>query len=181
MDQNLATVVLLVASILGFIVYTAPAYVSIEELRLKIDRLSEVAEKAEELGERQSQLEGDHKNYLEVEDDLLSISPVVRDDARTLMEISSIAGDTNVRINDARMVDFSRGARSALERRRGNLSFSAKTIHLEFEATYEDFGRFLTGLERTRRVFDPVRIDFSSSAANVYDYEMRINAYWVQL
>lgn len=180
MDQNLATVLLIVASVLFFFVFTAPTHSSIEELRVKVEMLSEVAEKAQELSDRQEEKEISYNRFVsDYEEGLKSIVPLGRDDARSLMNLNSIADANNIRINNVRMIDFSRTARNVLQRKRGNLPYDAKTIFMQFEATYQDFTRFLTDLERSRRVFDPINIELLGSPANVYDFEMRINTYWI--
>ena len=181
MDQNLATVLLIVASILFFFIFTAPIYSSIEELQMKAGKLSEVSEKAKDLADRKEEQEVSYNRFVsEYEEALKSIVPLGRDDARSLMTINAIAGANSVRMNDARIVDFARSAENELQSRRGNLPYNAKSMLLDFEATYQDFTRFLTDMERSRRVFDPLSIEFRSSGANVYEFQMRVNTYWIE-
>lgn len=181
MNQNLATLVLVLASFVIFFIFTAPLYNFIEETGLKVDRLKEVKEKAEELSERESELQKDHEVFVsDYKEGLESMVPVGRDDARTLMIISSIAEANNVIIREATVPDFSRRSMIEMERRKGKLPYGAKTVYIEFDATYQNFAEFLTSMERSRRIFDPIKIDFSSSAANVYEFEMRVNTYWIE-
>lgn len=180
MDQNLATILLVIASILGFFIFITPTFNSVEELQLKVDKFKEVSEKAENLAEKEEELNKDHETYVsEYQDDLNSIVPVGRDDARTLMDINSIAGANNALIRGARVTDLSRDVEREFSRGKGDLSYNAKTIQIEFDATYEDFAGFLTSLERSRRVFEPISVEFNSTSGNVYEFEMMIQNYWV--
>ncbi|MGM0629409.1 MAG: hypothetical protein ACQESA_03200 [Patescibacteria group bacterium] len=181
MDQNLATILLVIASILGFFIYIAPTTNAVEELELKMDKFMEVAEKAESLAEKEDELKEDHETYVdEYQDGINSIVPVGRDDARTLMDINSIAGANDALIREARITDMSRDAERELNKRRGDLPYSAKTVQIKFDATYEDFAGFLTSLERSRKLFEPVSVKFTGSSANVYEFEMMIKSYWVK-
>lgn len=181
MNQNISTLILLLISVIIFFVYTAPISVSIQKLTSELEELEKVGEKANELASKQDEQREKLEGFVEYEDGLEKIVPVGRDDARALMYISSIADASgNIFIRNMRVLDGSPLTKGSLVTTKYRLPYNVKTIELAFDASYEDFGVFLTNLERSKRIFDPVHISFSASAVDYYEFRMSIHTYWIE-
>ena len=181
MNQNISTLILLLITVVIFFVYTVPIFVSIQETRAELGGFEEAAEKAMELADKQDEQKERYEKFLGYEGDLEKIVPTGRDDARTLMYIASIADASgNVFIRNMRILDGSPLTRGPLVTTKYRLPYDVKTIEMVFDAGYEDFGLFLTNLERSKRVFDPVRINFSASPIDSYEFRMNIHTYWIE-
>ncbi len=180
MDQNISTAIILVASFIVFFAYTSSAYVSVQALSDKRDRIAEISEQAERLADKEEIKRAEYEEYLQNKEDFENIIPSDRDDARTLMLINSMAEANNVNISNVRISDGPYMSRVVRRTPLMGVHRQIKTVNVQFDATYEDFTRFVTSLERSRRVFDVVYLEFPSSPGRVYSFDMAAHTYRIE-
>lgn len=183
MDQNIATTVLIVSALIIFFTYTTSAYTSIQALSLEKERFQEVTEQANRLAEKEEEKREDHEEFQEHKEDFESMVPTRRDDARTLMIVNAMAGANNISILDIKVNEGARGQRrsSYRDQEEEGVERKIKTIDMEFEGKYEDFAKFLTALERSRRIFDTVAMEFEShEGSSVYTFKASVQTYWIE-
>ncbi len=179
MDQNISTAVILVAALIIFFSVTVGTYSSIQALSMQKEGIEKVMIKAEELVEKEGEKRQEYNEFKDRKDDFQNMLPLGRDDARTLMLINSMANANNIVIT---AVGVSDGVSVGRTTRRtpasqGTADEKVKTVNLSFNATYGDFKAFLTNLEKSRRIFDVVAIDFLGSAGRVFSFEVAIHTY----
>ena len=180
MDQNIATVVFIAVSLLVFFGYVGPTYSDVKTHLVDKEKYEKAKEDANKLIEKRAELGVKYESFLSYKDEFDLIVPLGRDDARTLMDLGAMADAynillTNVRVSDGAGYVRGRGVKTNLY----NVPYNPKTIDLEFSATYLDFQGFLRSIQRSKRVFDPIFIEFASTEANVYNFKMGIHSYWI--
>lgn len=180
MDQNISTTIILVASVIVFFSFTSSTYISVQSLSDQYEKLKEMVQEAEKLSEKEAEKRKDYEALVKYEDDFESMIPLGRDDARTMMLINSMAATQNIVIRDVSINDGVYGQKKRTETADNIVGMSTKTVTLYFDTSYENFTKFLTSLERSRRIFDVVSIDFSSETPNVYNFEVAVQAYWIE-
>ncbi len=182
MDQNISTTIILVASVIIFFSFTSTSYVSVQSLSEQYEKVKEIAQEAQKLTEIEVEKRRDYEELAKYEDDFESMVPLKRDDARTMMLIYSMAKTQEIIIRDVSIDEGFYGQRSTRRSVDNGSEKSTKTITLYFDTSYEKFTRFLTSLERSRRIFDVVSINFSSAvpSQNIYNFEVAIQSYWIE-
>jgi hypothetical protein len=182
MDQNISTTIILVASVIIFFSFTSSSYVSVQSLSEQYEKVKEIAQEAQKLTEIEIEKRRDYDELVKYEDDFENMIPLGRDDARTMMIINSMANTQGIVIEDVSINDGTYGQKSRRRTEESEFEMNTKTVTLYFDTSYEKFTKFLTSLEKSRRVFDVVSINFSSVAPgqNIYNFEIAIQSYWIE-
>lgn len=182
MDQNISTTIILAASVIIFFSFTSSTYISAQSLSDQYEKVKETVQEAKKLSEKEAEKRKDYEALVEYEDAFESMVPLGRDDARTMMLINSMAATQNIVINDVSIMDGLYGQKSNKRTVDTTSEKNTKTVNIYFDTSYENFTKFLTSLERSRRIFDVVSIDFASAVQgqSVYNFEIAIQAYWIE-
>ncbi len=183
MNQNISTLVLLVISVAIFFIYTVPTFNSIQTIRSQLEGYDQIEKRIDDLIEKQDEKKYSYKNFTdEHEEDLKKVVPLDRDDARTLMNLSSVIDESEgINIDNMRVLDSSPYDRPGLVSGRSDLPFKLKTVELTMIANYKNFAVFLTNLQENKRIFDPVNIIMVFDEDGSKIFRMNINTYWIEI
>lgn len=181
MDQNISTTIILVASVIIFFSFTSSTYISVQSLSEQYGKVKEIVEEAEKLTEKEAEKRKDYNALVKYNDAFENMIPLERDDARTMMLINSMAATQNIVIKDVSIIDGTYAQNSNRRNVDNSSEKNTKTVKLYFDTSYENFTRFLTSLEKSRRIFDVVAIDFVSAVPgqSIYNFEIAVQAYWI--
>ncbi len=184
-------IILIVASIASFVLFTNPTYSEIKKLNVDAASYSSALDNSLKLQKVRDALSS--KFHAFPQDSLDRLSKLLPDSVNNItliIDIQRIAQGYGMTINNVKF-DAPTAATSADQfagATPGAIAEAAKeygTFNLEFstEASYGNFLKFIGDLEKSLRVVDISSVTFSSSDTNVlnsYKYNIKIKTYWLK-
>jgi Tfp pilus assembly protein PilO len=188
--KYLFPVILILASVGLFFVYTNPSYVAVADLRAQQSSYNEALGNAKQLQAIRDTLVAKYnalpQDFL---DRLTKLMPDNVDNIKLILEINKVAGQYGMQIKNIKY-DVAKPAPVA-----GQFVAQAPAtphkdygeFNLEFsvEGPYGSFVQFTQSLEQSLRIVDVQSVSFSSSDASpgskgTYKYDFKIKTYWLK-
>jgi len=189
MFRTIISIVFIVASVLGIVLYAAPGYQGTKDLRADITELESALEKAAELRAAREKLLSQY-NAFTAQDraKLETLLPSYVDNVKLVsIDIEQLASEHGLILKDV-LVQEAKDAVSDPTLASNPLG----TVLIDFSmlGSYNDFVDFMSSLESSLRILDVESVDFSMQTRRTqdgevevpdyYEFEVTIATYWLR-
>jgi Tfp pilus assembly protein PilO len=174
-------VILLVAAIGLFVVFTDPEYQKVQSLQTENASYTDALNKSQELKATRDQLLSKYDTFSA--DDLQKLSYVLPDNVdniRLIIDINNIAARHGLTLSNVSVGNVTAGdSQSSLAVGQSTGAVGSVDVSFSVDASYSDFLAFLNDLEHSMRIVDVQKLSFTTGAAGLTDYSLDIRTYWL--
>jgi len=187
MMQRLLPIVLVIAAIGLFFVYTSPAYTGpVTEARLEVQSLNGALDAANAFKDNERKLT-EERDALPA-DGLARLSALLPDNVNNIqliLDLDALAARSGVRLSNFNVGEQTTDGSAVAGEGEGlpvdtTSPYGFIDITVTAEGTYSAFRTFLEAAEKSLRLLDLVSLNVKSSATGVYTYDMTFRIYWLQ-
>ncbi len=175
-------IILIVAAIGLFALYTNGAYQHIKGLQVQVASYDSALNTAQELRGVRDQLIS-KRNTFSSEDvqKLQEVLPDNVDNIRFIIDINNIASRHSLTLTNVAVgtVSDSKTARNALSVGKSGDPVGSAAVSFSVNASYDNFLAFLQDLEHSLRIVDVQTMDFKPVQGNLYSVSLTIRTYWL--
>lgn len=174
--------VLILAAIGLFVVYTNPAYQASKVTASEVSAYNDALTKSQELKAVRDKLISKRNTF--APDDVAKLSKVLPDNVdniRLVIDINNIASRNGLSLTNVQLgaVSGSRTSSTALSSGATSDAVGSVTIGFSVTASYDKMLAFLNDLEHSLRIIDVQSMSFSAGAADSNGYSFTIRTYWL--
>lgn len=183
MSRFIVPLILVVAAIGLFALYTNGAYQADQALAAQVTSYDDALNKSQQLRALRDQLLAKRGTF--APDDVSKLERVLPDNVdniRLIIDINSIAARHNLSLKDVSLGDVSGSseARSSLAVGTTGDKVGSVTVGFTINAGYDNMLAFLEDLERSVRIVDVEKLAFKTQDKNGNsDYAFTIRTYWL--
>jgi Tfp pilus assembly protein PilO len=182
MSRTIIPIILVVAAIALFVVYTNPAYQATKSIQTEVAAYNDALNKSQQLRTIRDQKVAAYNTFSA--DDTARLEEILPDNVdniHLIIDINSIAARHGLSLKNVDLGTVSNGATAASAGAVGSSGSAIGSISLGFtvSASYDDFLAFLQDLEHSLRVIDVEKISFSPATTGLTDYNFTIQTYWL--
>lgn len=174
--------VLIVAAIGLFVLYTNPTYQSLKGAQAKVSAYDDALDKSQELKSLRDKLQS-ARNAFSPQDEqkLTRLVPDQVDNIRLIIDINSIAARRGLALSNVALGEVSRSSTAPSGIAVGPSGDPIGSVNLGFSvvASYEDFLAFLQDLEHSLRIIDIEKLSFGAPTNGKYTFSFTIRTYWL--
>jgi len=184
MGRSLFAIILIIASVLGFVLFVGPQYQDIVTLRAEESQLRNVLANSRTLQEKRDELLKTY-NAMSPADvaRLEKMVPNNADNVKLILELQTLASRYGLELRTAALSEEEEMARTE----RAQVQIAARdygTIGLDLvvRGSYEGFVSFITDIEKSLRIIDAQSLSFRAEDNNpgVYQFNVSLNTYWLK-
>lgn len=174
--------ILALAAIGLFVLYTNPTYQKLKEERLTVAAYDDALDKSQQLRVLRDRLQS-ARNAFSPQDEqkLVRLLPDQVDNIRLIIDINNIAARHGLAVANVALGEVSRSSESIRALAVGPSAEPVGSVSLGFSvaATYEDFLSFLQDIEHSLRILDIEKLSFDSSQGDKYGFDFIVRTYWL--
>jgi Tfp pilus assembly protein PilO len=175
-------IILIIAAIGLFVVYTNPTYQGLKGAQAKVGAYNDALDKAKELRALREKL-ASARNAFSPQDEqkLARLLPDQVDNIRLIIDINSIAARRGLVISNVALGEVSKSSAAAASIAVGPSSDPVGSVSLGFSVTagYEEFLAFLQDLEHSLRILDIEKLAFTGAEGGKYTFNFALRTYWL--
>lgn len=179
------SILMLVASIGGFVGFIVPQYKAVQALRVQAADYNKVLENARTLQEERNKLV---TKYNAFDQSLLgkleAMLPRNPENVKLILELDSIAKQYGVVLQNVKIEDTSGQTQATLRPGAAPVNQDIGTLSITFSVagSYEGFTNFIKTVEKSLRIVDIQKITFTAldETKNTYQYTVGIKTYWLK-
>jgi Tfp pilus assembly protein PilO len=175
---------LLVLSAIGlFMLYTNVTYQGSKDLQTQVSSYNEALDRSQELRKVRDELLARRNTF--ATDDIQKLQRMLPDNVdniRLIIEINNIASNHNLLLQNVELGELSdsRAARTAFSVGSSGDPIGSVDVSFSVATSYDNFLSFLSDLERSLRIVDVQKIEFSAdSVGKATQYNLTIRTYWL--
>ncbi len=172
--KSLFSTFLILITLALFFFFIDGMYGSVKILWEEREKALNVEEKFDYLQNVRSEVENTMTRAQSNHELLNTFLPNERDDARTMMSLSSIAGQSGVSLDSARITE-------GFDRNTGNQqadqSLGVQNIQITFSSSYSNFLQFLRNIENSLRFFEITSISVKGGEESA-QFSVGLQLYW---
>lgn len=175
-------IILIVAAVGLFVVYTNPQYQVIKGLQVQASAFDDALNKAQQLKSERDKLLAKRRTFTtENVQKLERVLPDNVDNIRLIIDINNIASRHTLTLKNVALgtVSDSKSTRSTLAVGSSGEAVGSVDVGFVVNAGYDDLLSFLADLEHSLRIVDVERISFKAGTDSKYDIAMTIRTYWL--
>jgi Tfp pilus assembly protein PilO len=182
MVSFLASLGLLVATILVFSFLLRPSYADVNQLRGELESRSELLESQKDIVEKVQKLLGEYQSVAGLKQNISLVLPNKEDYPTLFNQIDGLSRSSGMQLEGVNVSvqpsTASAGAAGANVPRVGIIQ-----LNLSLSGPYQAFKSFIQALETNMRIMDVVSISVNpgTGAAQNYSYSIVVNAYYQTL
>lgn len=177
--KNSTALVLLLISVGLFFTFISPHYDKMSALMVQTNDYKDILQNIEELKKKRDNLTVEYKNFPQSGlDKLNKVLPESVDTVSLALNLDSIAGQYGISIKGVHVTNTTDPSGS-IDVGSGK-AYEPAEVSFSFDATYDNFKKFMTDLERNLRISDVKRITFSPSETGPYTFSVDIITYWLK-
>jgi len=175
--------ILVIAAIGLFVMYTNPTYKSTQPLAVQADAYEDALVKAQELRTVRDTLL--QKRNAFANSDVVKLERMLPDNVdniRLIIDINNIAVRHNLTLTDVSLGEISDRSAPRTDGAVGSSGDPIGSVEVGFTllADYDGYLAFLQDLEHSLRIVDVIEVNFSAENAIRNSYEFTIRTYWLQ-
>ena len=174
--------ILVIAAIGLFVMYTNPAYQALKGTQAKVAAYDDALDKSQELKSLRDKLQS-ARNAFSPEDEqkLVRLLPDQVDNIRLIIDINNIASRRGLVVSNVALGEVSQSSAAATSLAVGPSSDPGGSVSLGFAVTasYEEFLSFLQDLEHSLRILDVEKLSFTGATGGKYTFDFVIRTYWL--
>ena len=170
-------IILIVAAIGLFVVYTNPEYQQTKALSAQVAAYDDALNKSQELRAVRDQLLSKRNTFSS--DDVQKLSEVLPDNVdniRLIIDINNIASRHGLTLGGVNIGDIA-GSKNALAAGASSGSVGSVDVSFGVTTTYDGMLSFLSDLEHSMRLIDVEKLGFSAGNTSTYTFDIR--TYWL--
>jgi len=184
MRKAILPIVFILATIGIFVGYISPAYQDVKTLRAEAAEYDQALDKAKELQSVRDALLSRYNTFAQRDvARLAKMLPDHVDNVRLILDIDGIASKYNMRTRNVVVTEEGGnggGGNAVNVVGPDTRPYNSVVVSFSVAATYEDFKRFLTDLERSLRLVDLTSLSFSKRDGDLYQFDLSIRTYWLK-
>lgn len=182
MTRLLLPIILIVAALGLFAVYTNPTYQATKAIALQVEQYDDALTKSQELKSIRDQLISKRNTFSD--DDVTKLSHVLPDNVdniRLIIDINNVASRHNLSLKDVQIgsVSNSRSTQNDLASGNSGDAVGSVTVGFSVSASYDNMIAFLQDLEHSLRIIDVQSLTFTATPEDLSGYSMSIRTYWL--
>jgi Tfp pilus assembly protein PilO len=180
--RYLFPVILAIAAIGLFVVFTNPTYKGLKGAQAKVGAYNDALDKSQELrGLRDKLLSARSTFSPQDEQKLTRLLPDQVDNIRLIIDINNIAARRGLVVSNVSLGEVSKSSSAATNIAVGPSSDPVGSVSLGFSVTasYEDFLAFLQDMEHSLRILDIERLAFAQEQGGKYTFNITLRTYWL--
>jgi Tfp pilus assembly protein PilO len=174
--------VLVVAAIGLFAMYTNPTYQGLKGAQAQVAAYDDALDKSQELKALRDQLQS-ARNAFSPEDEqkLVRLLPDQVDNIRLIIDINNIAARRGLSLSNVALGEVSHSTTQGSSLAVGPSSAPVGSVSLGFAVTasYEDFLAFLQDVEHSLRILDIEKLSFDAAQGGKFTFDFTIRTYWL--
>lgn len=175
----LVPIILFIAALGLFVVYTNPTYQHIKTLQAQYSQYDAVLTQSTQLRAMRDQLLTRQKTFSADDTHALErLLPDNVDNIRLIIDINDIAARYHLQVKGVGVGKSDAGAGQSVTA--GKASLGSVDLSFTISASYTDFIAFLQDLERSLRLLDVESIKFSAGEKGINDYSVTVRTYWLR-
>lgn len=196
--RSIIPIILICASIAGFIFYVMPMYSEVNTLRTDVASYDQALSNSKDLQETRDNLIASYKVIPKEDKDRLNrFLPNTVNNIELILEIQHIASKHNLSIKNISFVPPTAESAESPETTKTTKNTKSQsasnfgTFDLDFKtrSDYATFKLFMADLEQNLRLIDIVSVSFTVPEAtikdptfdpNLYDFSLKIKTYWLK-
>jgi Tfp pilus assembly protein PilO len=184
MGRSLIAIILIIASVLGFVLFVGPQYQDVVALRTEESQLKDVLANSRTLQQKRDQL---LKTYNEMSPaDVARLEKMVpnnADNVKLILELQTLASKYGLELRTAALSEeeeMDRTQRTQVQI--ATRDYGTISLDLVVRGSYEGFVGFISDVEKSLRIIDVESLAFRSEANNpsVFQFNISLNTYWLK-
>ena len=182
MTRLFVPIILVIAAIALFVVWTNPNYQATKAIQTQVSAYDDALNKSQQLRTtRDAKVSAFNTFSADDTQRLERILPDNVDNIHLIIDIQNIAARHGLSLKNVDLGSTSDGSTAASASAVGASGDAVGSISLGFtiSASYDDFLAFETDLEHSLRVMDVEKISFTPAATGLTDYTFGIRTYWL--
>ncbi len=185
MARSLFAIIIIIASILGFVFFVGPQYSDITALRAEEAQLKDVLSNSRTLQAKRDDLLKKYNNFAPAElARLEKMVPNNADNVKLILELQTIASRYGLELRTAALSEEEETQRSQRSQIQvATVDYGTISLDLVIRGSYEGFVSFMEDVEQSLRIIDVEALSFRAESANnqtVYQFNMSMNTYWLK-
>jgi hypothetical protein len=178
--KNPSSLILLILAVALFYVFTSPEYQKVKALQASATEYSDVIDNVSKIADSRDALLVDYDAIPLAERDRLSkVLPDNVDTVRLALDLDTIARRYNIALKNVQ-VERADSNSSLAVLPDSTVPYQKVVVTFGFNASYENFARFLGDLEKSLRIMDVKSVSFRVNDNGFYEHEMKVETYWLQ-
>ena len=174
-------IILVVAAIGLFVVYTNPTYQASKVLSDKVGQYNDALDKSQELKSVRDQLLAKRDTFSE--DDVQKLQEILPDNVdniRLIIDINNIASRHSLSLSNVQLGTIG-GPNASQNLAVGGSDAPVGSVDVGFSvnASYDTMLAFLQDLEHSLRLIDVEKLDFTAGQSGTDTYTFTIRTYWL--
>ncbi len=185
--KNIISILLIIASVALVFLLIKPTYSSINEKKATLEQNRQTLEKADkvknDLKRTQDKIDAIPADKREKLDKMI---PDNINNVNLIIDISNIAQAVNLSITDINVEQTEVEEKTQSKTDVSPDPYQSIDINFKIKARYEEFKTLLRALEKSLRIVDIVKIEFSSAssdsaeASDLYTFDVVLRTYWLK-
>lgn len=178
--RTILSIIMIIASVAGFIVYIAPQYNDIQALRAEQKEYDGALANAKVLqGEREKLLTRFNEFSPEDVENLEKLLPDNIDNVKLIIELDSLAAQYGMALQDVNVAETqAQGDQVLVEE---SLPYGIVDLEFSVSGPYASFVSFIENIETSLRLIDIYDISFQTPTTTTnYQYRVKIRTYWLK-
>lgn len=175
------SIIVILASILGVVLYVIPTYQSAQALQNEENELNSALTNARLLQEARDDLLLKFNAFTTQDiNRLRTMLPDNIDNVKMIIELDALATQLGLSIQSIDVIESS-SLSPEEEQARASLPYGVVDLSLQMEGPYERFVEVIEQIERSLRLIDVQDISFRSiDTSSDYTYNMTVRTYWLK-
>lgn len=184
MGRSLFAIILIIASVLGFVLFVSPQYQDVIALRTQESQLKDVLANSRTLQEKRDQLLKTF-NAMSPNDvaRLEKMVPNNADNVKLILELQTLASRYGLELRTAALSEEEEAARTQRAQVQiATRDYGTISLDLVIRGPYDGFVSFISDIEKSLRIIDVESISFRSEENNpsTYQFNLSLNTYWLK-
>ncbi len=183
MARTIFALILIIASVLGFVLFVSPQYQDIMTLRTEEAQLRDVLANSRTLQEKRDQLLKQYNNFSRDEIDRLEkMVPNNADNVKLILELQTLASRYGLELQTAALAESEEETRGQRQVQVVNRDYGTIGLDLVIRGPYEGFVSFLEDVEKSLRIIDVDALSFrpEGTSTTVFQFNVSLKTYWLK-
>ena len=183
MKQQVIPVILILASVGLFALFTNKEYQQVKALQVDIASFDKALGKSKEVLKKRGDLEAKYKQFSNADlDSLTKMVPDHVDNVQLILDLNGVARKHNMSISKIKVTDNQSNNATNQVAPIGPDSRLYDSIQVSFRtvAPYENVLSFIREMEQGLRLVDITDFSFKADQKNINEYSVSIRTYWLK-
>lgn len=174
-------IIMILASVVGFVVYIVPNYSAAQTLRAKHAEYETILANARKLAETRDDLLKKYNGFSSTDlERLETMLPQSPDNVKFILELSGLAERSGLLLQNVKVTDDT-ATTNRNDRNKADEPYGTVGLEFTIVGSYTNFTGFLEGMESSLRIVDINKVSFVALDDKTnYQYTVGVTAYWLK-